>query len=279
MPEVPLLEFRAVRKSFGPVSALRSVTFSTGHGEVLGLIGDNGAGKSTLIKILAGVHQPDGGEIIWEGNEIRFKSPREAMERGISVVYQDLAVVEVMSIYRNLFLGNEHAVSTNIGPLNVFRPGLAKRKARSLLEDLGINVPDVDLPVSKLSGGERQAIAIARAVHFKKKVLILDEPTSALSVKEVRKVQTYISEARRQGVSVIVITHNIEQMHAIADRYVVLFRGSVIASGHTKETTAADLSELVAGSRELELAEAEEEAENMAARTRTRGQAAGNQGA
>ena len=182
------IEADGIRKSFGAVEALRGVDLRVAPGQVLALLGDNGAGKSTLIKILTGVHQPDEGTMRWDGEPVTIGSPTDAMRLGISAVYQDLAVVDQMSIYRNLFLGREQEVARQIGPIRVLDPKRAREAARAALAEIGLGIRGVDRPVGTLSGGERQSIAIARAVYFQSKLLILDEPTSALSVKEARKV-------------------------------------------------------------------------------------------
>jgi simple sugar transport system ATP-binding protein len=251
---VALLEARNVQKSFGKIAALRGVDFLVEEGEVVGLLGDNGAGKSTMIKILAGVHRPSGGEILWDGAPTRVSSPADAMRRGISVVYQDLAVVNQMSIYRNLFLGREAVVSRKIGPLRVLSIRRARAEARRLLTDLGLTVKSIDAPVATLSGGERQSIAIARAIHFESRLLILDEPTSALSLKESAKVGQYIDAARARGVSVIVITHNVSNIYPFLDRVVVLSLGKTVAHASRKDEdtpfpTPAEVADLILGSR------------------------------
>jgi simple sugar transport system ATP-binding protein len=222
------IEAIGIRKSFGAVEALRGVDLRVAPGEVLALLGDNGAGKSTLIKILTGFHRPDVGELRWDGEPLTLRSPADAIELGITVVYQDLAVVDQMSIYRNLFLGREQEISTRFGPLMVMDPARAREAARHALDDIGLNLRNVDLPVGMLSGGERQSIAISRADHYQSKLLILDEPTSALSVKESRKVLHYIQQAKASQVAVIVITHNIHTVHPVADRVMVLARGGTV---------------------------------------------------
>ena len=222
------MEAVGIHKAFGAVQALRGVDLRVAPGEVLGLLGDNGAGKSTLIKILTGVHQPDAGELRWDGEVMRMPSPSAAVALGITVVFQDLAVVDQMSIYRNMFLGRETAVSTRLGPLLLFDSARARVLAREALADVGLGLRNVNKPVLSLSGGERQSIAIARAIHFQSKLLILDEPTSALSVKESRKVLSFIGQAKAAGVAVIVITHNIHTIHPIVDRVMVLARGQTV---------------------------------------------------
>ncbi len=223
MPE-PLLYAKDIHKSFGPVAALRGVTMAVGRGEVVGLLGDNGAGKSTLAKILVGLYRPDRGELYFEGRRVNFRSPRDARMHGIEIVYQDLALVEDLPIYRNLFLGREPRRA--LGMLDI---EAMKREAEKLLREIGINVRRPDDIVRRLSGGERQAIAIARAVKFGAKLVILDEPTAALSVKETEFVLDYIGRLRDRGISVIFITHNIFHVYAVADRFVILEHGSKIA--------------------------------------------------
>jgi simple sugar transport system ATP-binding protein len=239
-----LLEARGLAKRFGGVQALRHVDFRVDRGEVVGLLGDNGAGKSTLIKILNGLYEPDAGAILWEGRPIRLRSPREAQALGISVVYQDLAVVDLMNIHRNMFLGREDEVCTRVGPLRILRPARAKARAEQVLREIGIDVRDTDEPVMNLSGGERQSVAIARAVHFSAKLLIMDEPTSQLSLKETAKVLHDIEEARERGISVVFITHNVRHVYPIADRFTILSHGESIGEftrGQVSEDEIADL--------------------------------------
>lgn len=223
-----LLEVSGVRKRFGKVTALSEVSFAIRPGEILALLGDNGAGKSTLIKVLSGVHVPDQGTISWEGRPVVIGSPRAALDLGISVVYQDLALVDTLSIYRNVFLGRESAVQRRLAGVRILDVRRARAEAQRCLGALGVSLPSVDAKVSDLSGGERQAIAIARAVYFQSKLLILDEPTSALSLRESRRVMQYVEQARQAGVSVIIITHNVHSIHSVADKIVVLTRGTVV---------------------------------------------------
>ena len=241
----PRLRLEGVSKSFGSVRSLIDVSFNVHPGEVVGLLGDNGAGKSTLIKALSGVYKPDGGTFVWEGEPVDIASPRQAMAMGISVVYQDLAVVPMLSIYRNMFLGREDEVVRKIGGVSF----LLKRKARALafkaLTELGIHIRSVDAPVAALSGGERQSISIARAVYFQSKLLILDEPTAALSLKETAKVLGYIDEARRQGVSVILITHNIQHAWDVSDTFAVLYHGQLADIVRREDTSLDELANLI----------------------------------
>ena len=239
-----LLQLSNVTKSFGAVEALVDVSFSVDSGEVVALLGDNGAGKSTLIKILSGVHKHDNGKIKWQGNDIVIKSPAHARQIGFSVVYQDLAVVPLISIYRNFFLGKEELICKKI--LSIFiRNNYAKNIARNALKQLGIEIENVESNVGVLSGGERQSISIARAVYFQSKLLILDEPTAALSLKETAKVLSYVQEAKKSNVGVIMITHNISHAWESADRFVVLYRGEVASILKKEETSVKEIENLI----------------------------------
>ena len=221
-----LLQLSNVTKSFGAVEALVDVSFSVDSGEVVALLGDNGAGKSTLIKILSGVHKHDNGKIKWQGNDIVIKSPAHARQIGFSVVYQDLAVVPLISIYRNFFLGKEELICKKILGVSFIRNNYAKNIARNALKQLGIEIENVESNVGVLSGGERQSISIARAVYFQSKLLILDEPTAALSLKETAKVLSYVQEAKKQCWGYNDYTQYISCLES-ADRFVVLYRGEV----------------------------------------------------
>jgi simple sugar transport system ATP-binding protein len=247
----PLLEARAIGKRFGHIDALLEVDFRVGRGEVVGLLGDNGAGKSTLIKVITGVYPPDTGQLYWEGGPVHFRSPREAYARGIATVYQDLAVVDLMSIHRNMFLGREHLVSWGWGPFRFYDTRRARREAQAALRDIGIEIRSPDEPVMMMSGGERQSIAIARGVHFSAKLLILDEPTSALSVKESAKVLYYIESARERGLSVIFITHNVHQVYPVADRFTILSLGRSVADFRRGEVSQEQISDMIVHGHEL----------------------------
>ena len=240
-----LLQLNNVTKSFGAVEALVDVSFSVDSGEVVALLGDNGAGKSTLIKILSGVHKHDNGKIRWQGNDIVIKSPAHARQIGFSVVYQDLAVVPLISIYRNFFLGKEELICKKILGVSFIRNNYAKNIARNALKQLGIEIENVESNVGVLSGGERQSISIARAVYFQSKLLILDEPTAALSLKETAKVLSYVQEAKKSNVGVIMITHNISHAWESADRFVVLYRGEVASILKKEETSVNEIENLI----------------------------------
>jgi simple sugar transport system ATP-binding protein len=221
------------------------VSFTLPRAEVLALLGDNGAGKSTMIKILTGLFPPDRGEILWEGEPVRFHSPRDAYDLGVATVYQDLAIVDLMSIYRNVFLGREKSIMSGIGPFRFLDRRKAHREARKAIADIGIDIRDADEPLARMSGGERQSIAIARAAYFNPKLLILDEPTSALSLRQTDRVLKSVEEARNKGISIIFITHNVHHVYPVADRFVILWHGESIAEFKRGEHTKEELSELI----------------------------------
>jgi simple sugar transport system ATP-binding protein len=244
-----LLEVDRVCKYFGNVNALKDVSAHLDPGEVLCILGDNGAGKSTLIKILSGVHQPDEGRYLVDGIEMQFQSPRDARARGIATVYQDLAVVPLMSIWRNFFLGAEPIAG--LPPVRRLDSRFAKKEVRDHLLEMGIDIRDPDQPVGTLSGGERQAVAIARAVYFGARVLILDEPTSALGVKQAGIVLRYVLESRDRGIGVIFITHNPHHAYPVGDRFVILNRGVSFGTFQKKDLDQQELVRMMAGGREL----------------------------
>ncbi|MYW05604.1 ATP-binding cassette domain-containing protein [Streptomyces sp. SID3343] len=245
-----LLELRGVGKRFGSVIALDDVSVSVDAGEVTCVLGDNGAGKSTFIKILAGVHANDSGAYLVEGAPVRFASPRQALDRGIATVHQDLAVVPLMSVWRNFVLGSEPVKGR--GPFARLDVTQARAVARRALLDMGIDLRDVEQPVGTLSGGERQCVAIARAVHFGAKVLILDEPTAALGVKQAGVVLRYIARARDRGLGVVFITHNPHHAYPVGDRFLLLNRGRSQGCFAKSEITPAELTRQMAGGTELE---------------------------
>jgi simple sugar transport system ATP-binding protein len=245
-----LLEVRNLSKYFGSVIAVKDVSLSVRAGEVTCLLGDNGAGKSTLIKMLSGVYRPNEGEYLFEGDPMDFSSPRDALERGIATVYQDLAMIPLLSIWRNFFLGSEP--TKGWGPLRRFDSDLAKSVTREELGKMGIDVRDPDQAVGTLSGGERQSVAIARAVHFGAKVLILDEPTAALGVKQAGVVLRYIVQAKRRGIGVIFISHNPHHAYPVGDHFVILRRGRVYGDFSKDELALEGLVQMMAGGEELE---------------------------
>jgi simple sugar transport system ATP-binding protein len=243
--EHPALEARGVSKHFLGVSALTDVSLTVRHGEVTCLLGDNGAGKSTLIKILSGVHTPDTGELLVNAQPVEFKSPRHALDLGISTVFQDLAMIPLMPVARNFFLGRE----PKKGRLAWRRVNWSRANDVTVeqLGRVGIHLRDANQPVGTLSGGERQSVAIARAMYFGATVLILDEPTSALGVKEAAIVLRLVRSARDQGLAVVLITHNATHAYAAGDQFVVLERGRVLARLGRRDATRAELQDLMAG--------------------------------
>ena len=250
MAETHFLELRGVSKFYGNIIALKDITTSVNPGEVTCVLGDNGAGKSTFIKILAGVHHNDEGQFLLEGDEMYCNSPREALAKGIATVYQDLAMVPLMSVWRNFFLGQEP--KKGVWPFRQIDIDEAKRIAKAELAKMGIDIRDTEQPVGTLSGGERQSVAIARASYFGAKVLILDEPTSALGVKQSGVVLRRIVEARDQGLAVIFITHNPHHAYPVGDRFVILKRGRSLGNWAKAELSQGELTQLMAGGAELE---------------------------
>jgi simple sugar transport system ATP-binding protein len=244
-----LLEADGISKYYGNVVALSDISMHVNAGEVTCILGDNGAGKSTFIKVLSGVHKPDEGRLRVDGEEVHFGSPRDARAKGIATVYQDLAMVPLMSVWRNFFLGAEPR--KGLGPLGWLDAATAKRICRQELGEMGIDIRDPDQPVGTLSGGERQSAAIARAVYFGARVLILDEPTSALGVKQAGVVLKYILQARDRGVAVIFITHNPHHAYPVGDRFVILNRGRSLGSFQKSEIDRQELVRQMAGGREL----------------------------
>lgn len=242
-----LIALRDVAKHYGNIIALSDVTMDVDPGRVTCVLGDNGAGKSTLIKIIAGLHQHDAGELLIGGAPIKLTSPRQALDLGIAAVYQDLAVVNLMPIWRNFFLGSE--LRNAWGTLRIRE---MKAITKQELLDMGIDLRDVEQPIGTLSGGERQCVAIARAVYFGAKALILDEPTAALGVKQSGVVLKYILRARDRGLGVIFITHNPHHAYPVGDRFLILKRGKSIGYYAKTEITLPELTGLMAGGAELE---------------------------
>lgn len=246
----PLLKLDGVSKHYGNIIALRDIDLEVDAGSVTCVLGDNGAGKSTLIKIIAGLHEHTEGTFMLGGVEMHLSSPRAALGLGIATVYQHLAVVPLMPIWRNFFLGSELTVGR--GPLTRLDVARMQSIAKSELADMGIDLRDVEQPIGQLSGGERQCVAIARAVYFGAKVLILDEPTAALGVKQSGVVLKYIIQARDRGLAVVFITHNPHHAYPVGNRFLVLKRGRSIAYHKKSEISLAELTGLMAGGAELE---------------------------
>jgi simple sugar transport system ATP-binding protein len=245
-PQAPLLEVRHLSKNFGAVQALKDLSMALHPGEVVALAGDNGAGKTTLIKAVSGVYPPSGGEILLDGRPVRFASPQEARARGIETIYQDLALADNLTIGANIFLGRE-PMRKALG----FIPVLDRRKmaesARETMALLDFHVSRLDAPVSNFSGGQRQAVAIGRAVFWNARVLIMDEPTAALGVPEQRKVISLIHQLKAQGRGVIFISHNLQDIFAVSDRIIVLRRGVMAGERRISETTHEEVVRLMVG--------------------------------
>lgn len=240
----PLIECRNLEKWYAGVHALRSVNLRLAKGETVGLVGDNGAGKSTLIKILSGVHRQDGGEVLIDGQVVDISSPRMAMRLGIETIYQNNSMVPAMSIARNLFIGREPVQWSlfGVGPMDVKAMNEASVRA---LADVDLHLRSPDTPVGELSGGQRQGVAIARAMHFKSRVVILDEPTNHLSVKEIDKVLEFVRGLGAQGITSIFISHNIQHVFECCGRIVAMARGEVIADRKVGDTSVKEISALL----------------------------------
>jgi simple sugar transport system ATP-binding protein len=245
----PLLEVRGLAKYYGNIIALEDISTTVEAGKVTCVLGDNGAGKSSFIKILSGVHHHDAGEVLLDGDDVQFKSPRDALDRGIATVYQDLAVVPLMSVWRNFWLGDEP--KRGIWPIRWVDIPKAKRVAKEELLKMGIDIRDTEQFVGTLSGGERQSVAIARASYRGARVLILDEPTSALGVKQSGVVLRYIVEAARRNLGVIFITHNPNHAYPVGDRFLILNRGRSLGNFAKEEISQDQLTALMAGGAEL----------------------------
>ena len=237
-----ILRAENIVKRFGSVTALRDVSMHLRKGEVLGLIGDNGAGKSTLIKIITGFHRPDDGRILIEGEEVQLRSASQAQSLGIRTVYQDLALVNDLSVYHNMFLNGE----ITLRPLPFLNNRKMKERARRHLDDMGVNIPSIDTEVAMLSGGQRQAIAVARAVYSEAKILLLDEPLAAMGVKEGAMILDLIQRLRNEGeVSIILIAHNYAHVLDVCDRVNVLQHGRISYDRPTNETSVEELTDLM----------------------------------
>ncbi|OZG70377.1 ABC transporter ATP-binding protein [Hahella sp. CCB-MM4] len=242
----PVLELKNVNKSFGPIDVLHDISLKVHAGEVLCLLGDNGAGKSTLIKTLAGVHKPTSGQMLMDGEEVSFDCPKDAASRGISTVHQFGGTFPLMTIGRSFFVGVEP--TKKFGPFTIFDRKTANETAVKAVKEFGITrIDDGDRLIGGLSGGERQSLAIARAVHFGARVLILDEPTAALGVKEATHVLRIVFEARKRGLAVIFITHQVMHAMTVGDHFAVLIRGALAADFRKGEKTREEITDLMAG--------------------------------
>ena len=244
----PVLAAEHISRSFGAVAALRDASISIEEGQILGLVGDNGAGKSTLIKVLAGVVIPDSGRITLDGTDLTHKGPQDALNSGIETVYQDLALVDTMAAYQNVYMGREVlARSPFLRVFNKVDDRAMRKGARDVLDDLGVKIPSVNANVKLMSGGQRQCLAIARAVLWGRRIVILDEPTAALGVHESEQVLDLVSRLRERQVSVILVTHNMQHLMHVADRVTVMRLGRTIAYRSIKNTTVEEIVGLITG--------------------------------
>lgn len=242
--DVPRISLRGIRKTFGSIEALRGVDLDVYPGECVGLIGDNAAGKSTLTKIISGTYVPDAGSISVDGEEVLFSNPSDARARNIEMVFQDLSLCDHIDVMGNLFLGRE------VSRWSFLDRKTMRAQARQMLEDLDIRIPRLNAKVEQLSGGQRQAIAIARAASFEPRVLIMDEPTSALAVAEVEAVLRLINEVKSRGVAVILITHRLQDLFDVCDRIAVMYEGTKVAERSIGDTSLEDLVKLIVGKGE-----------------------------
>lgn len=244
----PALRAEHVTKRFGAVVALSDASIAVPRGEVLGLVGDNGAGKSTLLKVLSGVVVPDGGRVTLEGDEVHFRKPHEALDAGIETVYQDLALVDTMSAFQNVYLGREElATPWYLRIFNLVNDRAMRERARDVLQDLKVKIPTVNASVKSMSGGQRQCLAIARAILWGRRIVILDEPTAALGVQESGQVLDVIRRLRQHDVSVIVVSHNMQEVMEVADRVTVMRLGRTVATRIVKDTTVEEIVGLITG--------------------------------
>ncbi len=248
--EGAVIEARGICKYFGAVTALEKVDLHLAPGEVLGVVGDNGAGKSTLMKVLSGLHEPSAGQLLVQGQPVRFTSPKDARSRGIEMVYQDLALAGNMQIYENIYMGREQTRSLFGGLIRLVDHRDTQRKAQEHLDNLRIHVKSITQRVEELSGGQRQAVAIARATAFDAKVVIMDEPTAALAIREVKKVLDLIRSLRDHGVSVILISHRMDDIFYVCDRVMALFHGRNFAEATLEATNRNEVIGWIMGSQQ-----------------------------
>jgi len=244
--DTPFIDLKGITHQYGPITALKDVDFKINKAEIVGLVGDNGAGKSTLIKILSGVLQPTRGEIFVEGKKMVFSSARVAMDCGMETIYQDMNLIDLMDIMRNIFFGREETY-----PFGFLKIKSMKQKAMDILER-EITIEGIRSPkqlVGKLSGGQKQAVSIARAMFFKNQVLLLDEPTSALSVRETQAFLDHISRLKSEGLSVVIVTHNLYHAYQVADRFVILSHGEKIQDTLRADTDAEQLTKVIVGNK------------------------------
>jgi simple sugar transport system ATP-binding protein len=246
----PMLQVRQLTKRFGGLTAVDQVDMDVYPGEVVGLLGDNGAGKSTLIKMVSGVYHPDGGQIFFQGKEVKMGSPMDALELGIETLYQDLALAENLNVYSNIFLGREQT-KPFLGFIRVLDHAAMHEESEKVLKRLEIEIPSLKSQIKTLSGGQRQAVAIGRSIYWNAKMLIMDEPTAALGVQEQRKVLDLVRVLRSQNIPIIVISHQLYDIFSVTDRLVIMRRGKKVAERRTKETTPDEVVGLIIGSEEV----------------------------
>lgn len=232
-----------IRKTFGGVVALDDVSLEVGAGEVVALVGDNGAGKSTLVKVIAGVHQPDAGTVLVDDEPCSFSTARDSRAKGIEVVYQDLALAEHQEVYMNMFLGREISRT----PLKLLDKRKMKRRTEEILDELDVHIPYSSAIVRNLSGGQRQGVAIGRAVHWAERLVLMDEPTAALGVQETSRVEDTIKKMRTRGLAVLLVSHNLEQVFRLADRIYVLRRGRMVGDREVAATTGDEIVSMITG--------------------------------
>ena len=245
----PILQVKNLSKHFGGLVAVDNVSLEVYPGEVVGLLGDNGAGKSTLIKLISGVHRPDSGQVIFDGSEVSFATPLDARRIGIETIYQDLALCENLDASANIFLGREPIVR-KLGILRELDYSYMQNESRQVLEQLDIQIPNLKRPIRQLSGGQRQAVAIARAVYWNARLMIMDEPTAALGVPEQLKVLELVRTLRERGVPIILISHNMQDVFAVADRVIVMRRGRNVGERLIKETNNNEIVGLMVGAEQ-----------------------------
>jgi simple sugar transport system ATP-binding protein len=246
----PILQLRQLTKRFGGLTAVDQVDLEVYPGEVVGLLGDNGAGKSTLIKMVSGVYHPDGGQIYFQGKELKLGSPLDALELGIETLYQDLALAENLNVYANIFLGRERT-KPFLGFIQVLDHDTMHGESQKVLKRLEIEIPSLKSQIKYLSGGQRQAVAIGRSIYWNAKLLIMDEPTAALGVQEQRKVLDLVRVLASQNIPIIVISHQLYDIFSVTDRLVIMRRGKKVAERRTKETTPDEVVGLIIGSEEV----------------------------
>lgn len=242
-----IIQLRDITKSYGAFDALRGIDLDIEAGEVVCVLGDNGAGKSTLIKILSGLHRQSSGQLLLDGSVTTYSSPRDAIAHGIATVYQNLAIVDSLSVWRNFFLGNERS-----GFLGTLKEGEMRSQCAAALSEMGVDIPDVDVEAGNLSGGQRQVLAIARAIHFGARVVILDEPTAALGVKQSGVVLRFVAAARDRGVAVVLVTHNPNHAYLVGDRFTILKLGRQELTAGRADITLSELTHQMAGGGELD---------------------------